>query len=312
MDGSAMVAAPSPTTSINWRALSSMKLDITRLGMKAFNITFPALLGPLLSTTLRNSVNRKIFSPKDPRQIALHEHIFDALIVTMLHLPQIMVDMEAECGRDGPKAFYWLNDRYNPKAAATSIVTLMDIFKKPMGENLQDDLQAKISENAGLPDGIKLPDGALTVLLLVMFPPSLHHLRDIIVERDELPDLQELRNKVTNAMHFADAVDSATPHHSSFATIPNAFCFKCDKTGHFSSSCSLASVECEECGPGNHLTKFCFIRNDKPLPPKMSAAKKQEIFAKRKTFQATQGQAANTCYDIDDDENFWNIIEGKK
>ena len=82
-----------------------MKLDTSRLGMKAFNITFPALLGPMLSTTLRNSVNVKNFFPKDPREIALHEHIFDALIVTMLHLPQIMVDMESECGRFGPKAF---------------------------------------------------------------------------------------------------------------------------------------------------------------------------------------------------------------
>jgi hypothetical protein len=286
--------------------------NTSRLGMKAFNITFPALLGPLLSTTLRNSVNVKNFDPKDPREIALHEHIFDALIVTMMHLPQITVDMESECGRFGPKAFIWLNERYNPQAAATSIVTLMNIFKKPLGENLQEDIQSKISENAGLPEDIKLSEGALTVLLLVMFPPSMNHLRDIIIERDELPDLHELRTKVTNTLHFSEAVDSTNPSHTSFAVIPKSFCFKCDQSGHFSKDCSLATVDCEECGPGGHLTKHCFIRNDKPLPPKMSAAKRQEIFAKRKTYQATQGQAANTCYNIDDDNFFWDIMEGKK
>jgi hypothetical protein len=49
------MAAP-PGVNVNFIALGKLKLNLTKMGMQAFNRKFPAALGPCLATTLRDAI----------------------------------------------------------------------------------------------------------------------------------------------------------------------------------------------------------------------------------------------------------------
>eukprot|EP00966_Prymnesium_polylepis_P041123 954234-Prymnesium_polylepis.1 len=79
-----------------------------------------------------------------------------------------------------------------------------------------------------------------------------------------------------------------------FPTVGNPgvrlFCYNCNTIGHAMSTCSQAKHKCEECGVKGHLAKWCFVRNDKPLPSHMTAETVKSITAKRAAFKLRSGQ----------------------
>ena len=88
--------------------------------------------------------------------------------------------------------------------------------------------------------------------------------------------------------------------HSAFSGVAvqpgrGRFCYNCDTIGHSLSECAVPKVTCDECGDRGHMTKHCYVRNDKPLPAGMDAAKKQRITDKRVAYKTTKAACLTTA-----------------
>jgi hypothetical protein len=331
----APVPAPDPLAHINKSILSTLKVDLTPEGMQAFSILFPAAIGSMLSTTLQHAIDAKEFEPTERKMIALHEHVYNSLVLTLASHPAVLVQMTAECGKLGPKCIMWLNARYNPNTTTTGVLGLMNILKKPVdADDLKASIGATIAKNALLPAELKLTESAMVVLILLNLPESFSTLRQIVIERDTLPSLSELQAKVSNIMSFGNSqIGEMGSEKASFALAHtnNAYnantrltkpCFNCDTVGHNTAGCPKDKVDCKYCGVlAGHLLKYCFIANEAlPLPDRMHENQRDAIHAKRKAIKARAvpqpaGPSAAMCFPTNDDslaavdEDFWAQLQ---
>ena len=227
-----------------------------------------------------------------------------------------LLAMTKDCGNNGPKCVVWLQRKIDPSTTASAIVTLIDIFTNPLGTDTRLGLEAKKALNDTLPDNVKLPDDALTILVLCFLPSELNSLREIIIEKQNIPTIAELCEKVSNTVSVSEATNKlGVKHHSAFAFINNnssgKFCFNCDTIGHHRSDCTKPPSDCSVCGvAAGHPDKHCLVQSTKPIPAGLSAKRRAEIESARKGYQLKH--AANMCFEVgdgsDNDEIFWDML----
>ena len=105
---------PSALALVDNKAMTTIKLDLTPVGIRAFKITFPAALGPLLGSTLKYALQHNLLDPTDTKTETLHGYIFNYLATIVGVYPTVLIDMTDECGELGPKCCNWLYNKYNP------------------------------------------------------------------------------------------------------------------------------------------------------------------------------------------------------
>ena len=256
--------APPPEESSrpkNTKSLSKLELDPTPLGLKAFNVRFPAYLAEAEEDRLTKALESGDFDPTGAAKKKLDESIYKDLISCIpATLDADMLLMTEECGHKGPKCLQWLNDRFNPTGTATSVKTIFQIF----GDQIDEDdvvtgLNQKMSKNNSLPDDLRIPDKTLAALILLFRPQKFNNLKERAVHEDTLPTSLNLRVKVTNQIEYDNASETilAKSTNTAFAFVPQAvtsFCFNCDSTGHTSRECKQAKVQCDECNLTGHKT----------------------------------------------------------
>ena len=311
------MAAPSPISTINHRALANIQIELTQNGMAAFETFFPAALGPLLSLTLKSAITSGKLHPTDTKTVALFALIYDQLILLLTQHPDIAVQIARDCNGNGPLAYLWLTNRYNPKSSVTGVKKLIGILDADV--NGSSDVRALISDNNGLsydPD-LKLSDTLLVVLIMMKLKaPCFQPLRDHFVLTDTVPPLAVIQEKILAIEHFSG---EPSPH-AAFATFgkfvgpvdAKTYCHNCGALGkHHTRACPAPKATCDICGTGaGHLPTSCWIKNNKQLPQEMSPAHKAEIEAKQEQYRLTNGNAANLCAGDDemDTEEFWRRI----
>ena len=307
---------PTTATTVNYAILAKLKLVPTPIGMRTFMIKFPAALGPLLAETLRNTISQEHQEPETTEQENLFGYIFDHLVGCMTNDSSAdLLAMSKICGRNGPMALLWLQRKYDPSTTASAIVTLIDIFTASLGEDVRAGLDAKKALNDTLPDNIKLSEDSLAILMLCFFPQDLSSLRDIIIEKDTIPTMEALAEKVSNTTIVTSATGKiAASRSGAFAfasTNSSKFCFNCDNIGHHRSDCTKPLADCSVCGvAAGHPDKHCLVQSTKPIPNGLSAKRRAEIEEARKAYGLKH--AANLCFEIgdgsDNDENFWDML----
>ena len=109
-----------PLTTINYSILSKLKLTPTPLGMRTFMIKFPAAIGPLLATSLRNAITHEQLDPESDAQAAIFTYIYDALVGCMTDDSSAdLLAMTKDCGNNGPKCVVWLQRKIDPSTTAS-------------------------------------------------------------------------------------------------------------------------------------------------------------------------------------------------
>jgi hypothetical protein len=314
-----MAAAPSPVSLINHRAMANIKVDLTPEGMQAFEILFPAALGPLLATTLRRSLQNACKAAGSQEENALFNMIYDQLIICLSNEPKVLVTLHSKARGHGPLAFQWLQERYNPNTQITHVKTLLDIFATASVET-DDEVEDIITKNTTLPTtpNLQLDDGVMAILIIsklssVRFKP----IKDNFIIGTNIPPIAELQAQIA-------AINQYTGTGNQMAFMASGqrhlrMCFNCDqKVYHSTKDCDKPKANCDTCGPAaGHLSKHCLVRSDKPIPSTLPEHIQASIQAKRDALHAKSNNAANVanaCIPIDDemDENeFFKLIEGK-
>jgi hypothetical protein len=310
------------STNLSKSSLIKLTFEPTRVGVKVFKIKFRTAIGASLAKVLKDAETNENYDPTDTKDLKAHSEIFDFLVSTM-NDDSLILEMITECGELGPKCLKFLYDKYDPASTATSLATLLNLMKAPLGDDISIGISAAVVSNSNLPTGLQFSDKLLCALLLLKLPTQFNHLKSIIVERDELPTVAELKLKVTSSINMFESSfgESFSNEKASFAAFNDSkyrsSCVNCDKDGHKLYECPLTKSDCTHCGEGaGHMTKFCFVPNDKPLPLKMSQEKKDKFTKLRGEYQAKQfKKAANVCMPADDDDllkhvdqNFWDSL----
>ena len=312
-----MVAPPGPLSATSASALSKLTLKKTPAGIAIFMIKLPAALGPLLATTLRSAMQGTL-NKHDERAIKLLENIYDCLVGCMPDDNDV-VKMTKDCGTDGHLCLLWLKRKYAPSNTASSINTLLGIFQEPLGKDVVAGIDKKIAANDDLPEEVTISDEVLAVLILAKLPENLTTLVDIIVERDDMPSCDAIREKVFNQISIQDTKNKSL--HTAFNfTSKITLCFNCDTSGHNRRNCTQPKADCSECGPQTgHLDKYCLvIHSDKPIPSTLSDESRAKITEKRAHRAARLKNGKNTasasmlcneCSEVpESDDNFWEHL----
>ena len=274
-----MVAPHSPDSPI-YRA-PHIQLTATREGLRAFLIKFQAILTPDLSNTLDNYLENPR-APKSEEAKAAHKAIWRALVPCLNGLDDLLLRIHRDCRQhDGPQALYWLIKELDDNAPVTSIKAVIDIIKTTsFGGDIVSDIDQIISTNARLQEPFKFNNAITSILILVKLPISLSRLRDSIIgeiTEENIPSPRSILERVKQELSLRGLDERDYEHHISMATFQRNHarlkCINCDTTGaHQTWACPKPKADCSECGASaGHLSKFCFVKNDNPLPAGWSA-----------------------------------------
>ena len=225
--------------------------------------------------------------------------------------------MSAHCNALGPKCLKYLTDRYDSSSMAVTVNNVGAVLA--MAINGPDDITTAAALNKRFPD-LTIPDTLLAAVILLKLPAKLATIKTMILQAGSLPTPAEIADMLRTENEFHD--DQNKPGHLAFTGIAQPkgrvrSCFNCDESGHFTSECTKAQATCEECQSLGHLAKHCLVRNDRPLPSNMSAAKKATVEAQRIAYKARTAIAATTVElegaalqaQIDEDEGFLDMLQ---
>ena len=313
-----MVSTVAPTS----YALAKLQLDkSTPLSVQTFVIKFTSAIGPTHAAVLRKALADNNLNPTGTRDIAQHTAIYDLLINCLPDAMDVLA-VTNECACLGPKSVDWLLRNYAPTTTASAIVTLIELFSEPLGDDVSAGLTKKSILNASLPDSCKLPDAALATFILMLLPANLNTVRDIIVERDALPTISELEMKVKNVLIMQSkprlAMNDTSGSAMAFASRKGSgpFCCNCDTSGHRLAECPKPKSKCDTCGVGaGHMTKHCLVMQyDRPFPASMVQSTRDRISAQRDEYKKS-GKLAGAVLIMhghsevaEDDDNFWEML----
>jgi hypothetical protein len=152
--------------------------------------------------------------------------------------------------------------------------------------------------------------------------------RDIVVDKDELPTINELKAKLINLGTFKGTAGvfgaeentkrasflAGKREFTSGTGVRKTFCFNCDSEEHNTNDCVKPRLDCVHCGIlAGHMMKHCLVSNGKVLPVTLPEHRKKIILAKRQALierKSTPANAAVLCAAVDDqhvavDEDFW-------
>jgi hypothetical protein len=248
--GSGLTKSTGPSPS---KGYDKIVLEATPQGFRAYKLKLAARLGPELKATLKIALETEDFDPSSSRVERMHSMIFDEMIKGMDGQDTLMLRMTEKCGELGPKCMAWLQETLDPKDTASSLVTLMAILADALGADVVSGIETKIDLNAALPPAMKLSDEILEAVILTKMPADLRHVRDIVVDKDQLPSIDQLRVKVKNAVRFYTPEAVTPPAHTYVQSAPYRYgakkCVNCNSLKHERRACDKAKAECKYCGP---------------------------------------------------------------
>jgi hypothetical protein len=241
---------------------------------RAFEIKFVAKLGANLRTVLKAGLMAEFDHLNlDMRTILLREHIHDALIETMDENDDLILEMNDACGSDGVLEFMYLKAKYDKSSTASTVITLIGILNATIGYDVAAGARKIIADNNSLKKEMQLPDRIVACLIIAKLPAAFGTLRDIIIEKDELPDPKELLVKIENRQRIVNPEDYDSPTPTALlaaaGTPDNKSCLNCGGD-HLSSNCPNKCSVCKTsyCGvflPGSAKLDECpTIRSDFP------------------------------------------------
>ena len=303
------MAAPTVTTNIQ----HNIKLTNSKEGIRAFAILFPAVLGRNLSKFLMTTIENNDYDDSDSDKADAFEAIYYALVPCLADHPDLLIRMTQDCNRNGAKCFAWLMHDIDPNTSVSNITTLIDVISTPLAtDDIIKSINDKVKKNKNLKGEFHLNDVILTTLLLIQLPANYNTLRDIIVEKDNLPSIKDFVTKIKNTKSMAAANNPSGEEHAVFFTarknVNNMMCFNCDKKGHVNAMCREVKSDCDVCGlTAGHLTKFCLVKSDKPIPATLPDSIKEKIAADRKIYK--EKNTALMLYGEEPPEDFWSMLE---
>jgi len=188
-------------------AIKTLKFKPGEQHWRAFEIKFIAKLGPNLRAVLRAEMEMDCdYASIDNRTILLREHIHDRLIDTMDGCDDLILEMHDAVGGDGVLEFLYLKAMYGKDSTVSTVITLIGILNATIGYDVAAGARKIISDNNSLKKDMQLPDKIVACLIIAKLPAAFGTIRDIIIEKDELPDPKEL--------DFYDSYDSIFQSHA--------------------------------------------------------------------------------------------------
>jgi hypothetical protein len=248
----------------------------------------------------------------------MHTAIYDMIVLTFKNEDDILDEMIAQCGADGPACFAYLEAKYNSTSLAAAVKNLGTVMIEPIVAPAQ--IAGIVAINKRF-SRLCFTDEQLVALILLKLPDKYSVVKTMVLQSDKLPLVADLMAMLQTETDFAPDGDRAA-----FSAIGGqqqqgaGFCFNCDTRGHTIRSCTEPKVDCDECGDKGHQPKHCWVRNDTPLPSYFDAAKKQRIEVKRIAYKVTNAAgmltvsagdycAADVAEQIREDESFLDAMQ---
>jgi hypothetical protein len=264
-------------------------------GWKTFRALFLAKLGAKLKACLQDAEQaavKGVVEPTTHKQKDDFALIGDRLLIALQENPDLVNYLCEECDVDnGPECFLALQHKFAGNTVATDLIALTKIIQSSISAaDPINEARAIISLNNTLSSKHKLSDSLLAAFLVCKLPDFATPLRSIFIERDTLPNTNELIDKLEQQHEFrtATAPSDEMGKISMFTKSKyQGLCFNCDaKDEHATHDCPKPPAGCEHCGnTAKHLSRYCFVPNDRPLPRKWSQERKAEMEAKRKAYK---------------------------
>ena len=277
----------------------------TAQGIKAFELSFGASLPINLAMILENALSGEphLLEPVDARMIAFHMHIHRALVVCMPpSRPDLLLDMVAESGKQGPRNIAWLKDKLDPSHVGHHVKTILDIFGGTFGYDIHSQIAGVediISKARKLAGDFQLNNVMIALLIIFKLPES-SSIRSDMIMKDPLPLPATILLTLQQIGAFATDNDSgsnptgflASKNVNRFnSTIRN--CHNCDGTDHKGFECPKDKADCVVCGVGaGHLNKHCLSQCDRDIPDSIPERVKAKILQRRTAFFAKKETAA--------------------
>jgi hypothetical protein len=300
--GAPPVLAPGPPP--QQKEYYRITLKPTPEGFRAFKLKLKAKLGSNLKATLIAAFVNDDFDPTDMRTENMHQLIFDEMVKGMDGNDALMLRMTNACGEKGPKCLKWLQEQLDPEDTAHGLIAMMSIMTDPLGAEIVEGIEMKIDLNNSLPADLKITDKVLCALVLTQLPGDLRHIRDIIVQQDNLPTMEGLLKSVKNAVHFYKPQPVQTPANTYTMATPRyagtKVCVNCNSMAHKRVDCKVAKADCAHCGEeAGHMTVHCFVSKTGALPSFLSKERQAEIMEKRAALKlkapVVQAEAQTTA-----------------
>ena len=316
-----MVASPRPPTPeslVNRPALAALSFTTHQKGLRTFLLKFRAAVGSQYKITLDTSIATGNLDPREGTfAYKMHNDIYDMFVLTFKDQDDVLNDMTAHCGALGPKCIKYVLDRFDSSSVAVAVNNVGAIIN--MAVHGPDDIDAIAAANKRFPE-LAFPDTLLSAVILLKLPPKYATIKTLILQEGALPATERIADRLRTENEFSN--DGNKPQHLAFAGIAQqrggrqVQCFNCDTAGHFTTECTKEPAKCDECDHVGHLSKHCLVRNDRPLPSNMTAAKKAVIEAKRIAYKARTAVGATTIeFDAaalqaqaDEDESFLQML----
>jgi hypothetical protein len=262
---------------------TAISLTRTPEGWHAFDMIFKAKLGTVLQASLEHAIEKKQLDPIDARQAALFQHIHNALIIAIQDECDLIADLAAlPAPSNGIKEYLHLQHELAGQTIAKDLTGIASIVNTSLQTNTVEQVKLMLATNRQLQH--QFPSQLMVSLILSKLPEKFATIRDIIVEREVLPDGQTLIHK----LHQHDSINVDTSERvSAFMAGKPFHCHNCDKVdAHPPGKCNRPQVGCDHCGAQAwHMTKFCWVPNDKPLPQHWNNERKEQMERKRKDYK---------------------------
>ena len=318
---SAMAASPrlpTPDSLVNRPALAALTFTTESKGFRTFMLKFRAAVGPQYKATIDGAIASGQLDPIDGSlSHSLHVAIYDLLVVTFKDNDDVLIQMTSHCNALGPKCIKYLIDRYDSSSIAVIVNNVGAVIAHAI--HGPDDVTSVVALNKRYPN-LAFPDTLLAAVILLKMPAKFATIKSMILQSGNLPPPEEIADRLRTENEFHD--DTNKVAHLAFAGIAQPkgrvrSCFNCDENGHFTSECTQPQATCDECQGSGHLAKHCLVRNDRPLPSNMSAAKKASVEEQRAAYRARTAIAATTVElegaalqaQIDEDEGFLDKLQ---
>jgi hypothetical protein len=296
------MAADSKDLTMTTALTTAISLTRTPQGWAAFDMIFKARLGTLLQATLEHAIKNNIVEPVDARQGALFQHIHNALIIALQNESDIIADLAAlPAPGNGIKEYLHLQKEMAGQTVAKDLIGIAAIVNMQLHTNTVEQVKKMLAENRQLQH--QFPPQLIVSLILSKLPERFATIRDIIVERDVLPD----GNTLIHKLNQHDSIAYEQPHSATtFITGKPFHCHNCDKVdAHPPKKCDQPQVGCDHCGAQAwHMTKFCWVPNDKPLPQYWNDERKEQMEKKRKDYKIKKAEEKAAALYADKDKEF--------
>ena len=247
-------------------------------GIKAFELSFGASLPINLAMILENALSGEphLLEPTDARLIAFNMHIHRALIVCMPpSRPDLLLDMVAESGKQGPRNIAWLKDKLDPSHVGHHVKTILDIFGGTFGYDIHSQIAGVediISKARKLAGDFQLNNVMIALLIIFKLPES-SSIRSDMIMKDPLPLPATILLTLQQIGAFATDNSGSNPTGFLASKNVNRFdrtirnCHNCDGTDHKGFECTKEKADCVVCGVGaGHLDKHCLSQCDRDIP----------------------------------------------